>query len=323
MRWLDSWTSARVKGTRDLTPQIREITLAPAAQDTRYSTGAHLRVRVLIDGRSDLRHYSLIGLPKDGEWRIAVKREDQGRGGSRFMWSLKLGDEIEVAYPSSHFELSPTAPFVLLIAGGIGITPMVGMAEALQRRGQNFRFLYAARDPAEMAYRDELQARFGAQIVFYFDTEKRFIDLTGEFTALPTHAECYVCGPIGLLDAAKRVWAETGRPQPNLRFETFGSSGRYPSLPFKVLIPRMEREIDVPPELSLLDALEQAGIDVLADCRRGECGLCALDVIETNAPIDHRDVFFSPAQHEENRKVCACVSRAAGGTLVLDCAYRG
>ena len=325
MRADSNWTTATVKGIRDVAIGIREFLLEPDTGTTHYPTGSHLAVRVLIDGKTDLRHYSLIGdEPKNGCWRIAVKREEPGRGGSRYMWSLKPGARLEVAAPDSHFELSRDLREVLLIAGGIGITPIVGMADALQKRGIPFRFVYAARSRGHMAFLDELEPKLGERLELFCDEDGRKLDLAAEFARLPADAEAYICGPIGLLEAARKAWAAAGRPRIKLVYETFGSSGRYASESFTVKVPRLGKEVVVPENTTMLDALEAAGVGVLSDCRRGECGLCAVEVVDFSGTIDHRDVFFSDEQHAENHRMCACVSRVAnGGSVTIDPAYRG
>jgi len=139
---------------------------------------------------------------------------------------------------------------------------------------------------------------------------------------LDPQGEFYVCGPIGLLEAAKRAWQRSGRPIDQLRFETFGNSGRFASQPFRVKIPRLGAEIEVLPNQTMLDALEAAGVAMISDCRKGECGLCALDILEVNGIVDHRDVFFSEAEKAENHKLCTCVSRVAGASITIDTADR-
>ena len=129
------------------------------------------------------------------------------------------------------------------------------------------------------------------------------------------------CGPVPMLEAVKRAWAAAGRPPADLRFETFGSSGRLPAQAFEVRIPRHDLSIQVPADSSLLEALEAAGVQTLWDCRRGECGLCAMDVLAVEGELDHRDVFLSAHEKEAGTRICACVSRAVG-TLTLDSAYR-
>lgn len=317
------WTVATVAGARELVPGIREIRLAPEGGASAYPSGAHLKVRVLLpDGRADLRHYSLVGPgPVDGCWRIGVKREAPGRGGSAYMWSLPVGGRLEVSHPDSHFELSREARDCLLIAGGIGITPIFGMALALHGKGVPFRMVYAGRSRAEMALLDEL-APLAERLAVVAEDEAGRPDFAAEIAALGPQAEAYMCGPIGMMDAVRAAWTAAGRPAELLRFETFGSSGRWAPEPFVVKIPRLHREIRVPAETTMLAALEQAGVELLADCRRGECGLCAVDVLEHDGDIDHRDVFFSDAQHAAGRKMCACVSRVVGGAVTIDTAWR-
>jgi vanillate O-demethylase ferredoxin subunit len=124
-----------------------------------------------------------------------------------------------------------------------------------------------------------------------------------------------------MLEDAKREWQRSGRPVDQLRFETFGNSGRFASEQFKVKIPRLGREIDVPVNQTMLDALESAGVDMIFDCRKGECGLCALRILEIEGIVDHRDVFFSDEEKAANTKLCTCVSRVIG-RITVDTADR-
>ncbi|SFL16695.1 PDR/VanB family oxidoreductase [Falsiroseomonas stagni] len=320
----DDWIPATLRATRMLTPGIREFTLAPDAGAAAYAPGAHLRIQLQVNGRPAIRHYSLVGArPQDSAWRIAVQREDAGRGGSRAMWALEPGDRLTISRPRSHFDLAPGAPEILLLAGGIGITPLIGMAEALLRQRARFRLLYAGRSRGSMAYLPELGALLGDALVVRAEDEAGRPDLRQAFAELAPGAEAYVCGPIGLLEAARRAWSAAGRPSAGLVFETFGSSGHADPRAFTVRIPRLGRDIDVPADGSMLEALEAAGIGVLSDCRRGECGLCAVDVLAVEGRIDHRDVFFSDRQHGENRRLCACVSRVVGNSITIDPPWRG
>jgi len=125
-----------------------------------------------------------------------------------------------------------------------------------------------------------------------------------------------------MLDAARAAWQRAGRAANLLRFETFGSSGARASESFWVRLPRHGLRIEVPPERSLLDVLEENGVQTLSDCRRGECGLCAVDIVSVDGEVDHRDVFLSASEKRSNERLCACVSRISGGGVVLDSAYR-
>jgi len=318
------WMPARVLSTRDLSPTVREFRIRPdAAPCSAYEPGAHLQLQVLA-GRMQTRSYSLVGEPDGEAWRIAVKRLDAGRGGSLAMWRLAAGDRLLVSEPQNHFPLDLAAPAYLVVAGGIGITPLVFMAQRLaaqaERRGASVRMLYGARSEDELAYLPELQAALGAQRV-QAHVGAAPIDFAAEIAALPPGAQVYTCGPVPMLEAVKRAWHDAGRAPADLRFETFGSSGRLPTQAFTVRIPRHGLSIEVPANSTLLEALDAAGVQTLWDCRRGECGLCAMDVLAVDGEIDHRDVFLSAHEKQAGTRICACVSRAVG-TLTIDSAYR-
>ena len=330
-----TWQRAHVRALRDLTPSVREFELEPEHGVRAWTPGSHLRVRVPLataheardEARDQMRHYSLVGLPAEsaarGTYRIAVKRLEPGRGGSRHLWSLAVGAELAVGAPANHFELSASAPQYLLVAGGIGVTPLVSMARTLAARGAALRMCYAARSADELAYRDELADALGARLAVFTGESGERVDLDAEIAALAPGGQLYVCGPIVLLDAAREAWERSGRAIGDLRFETFGNTGRHAAVPFWVeLADRGGQRIEVPADRSLLDVLEDAGIAALSDCRRGECGLCTLQIVRTDGVVDHRDVFLSARQKAANERFCTCVSRVSGGGIVLDSAYR-
>jgi ferredoxin len=196
------------------------------------------------------------------------------------------------------------------------------MTLALAETGANFRLLYACRRRQDLALADELRERIGGRLQTFIDEEDSRIDLDAEIARVCPGGELYVCGPIGMLEAAKRHWQSSGRPLDQLRFETFGNSGRFASERFTVKIPRLGKEIKVSLNETMLDALEAAGIDMIFDCRRGECGLCAVPILETDGIVDHRDVFFSDEEKAANSKLCTCVSRVIGGSITVDTADR-
>jgi len=322
----DHWFEAGVDAVEDLSPTVRSLVLRPTNGIQPWTVGSHLRVQVDLGGRSDVRHYSLVGLPQqsraDGCYRIAVKRADPGRGGSRFMWALQPGSRVQIAGPDNQFELPVSAPHTLLVAGGIGITPILGMALTLAARGVSLRMCYAARDAGELVFADALRAALGERLQTFVDASGQRIALDAEIAALPPGAQMLVCGPVPLLQAAQEAWARAGRPAAELRFETFGSSGSRPAEAFWVRVPRHNVQVEVPADRSLLEVLAEHGVEALYDCRRGECGLCAMDIVEIQGTVDHRDVFFSAAEKRENRRLCACVSRVSGGGIVIDSAWR-
>ncbi|MCK8783303.1 PDR/VanB family oxidoreductase [Roseomonas sp. NAR14] len=322
MREIIEWRPARLRAIRDVTPDIRLFEIEPSGDFVAPTPGSNISVGVQIDGRPDVRSYSIVGPCDDGVYRIAVKLLPDSRGGSAYMHRLQPGARLTISEPGNHFELARGRPEYLLLAGGIGITPIYTMALALAERRANFRLLYACRQRQDLAFADELRERIGDRLQACVDEEGGSMDLPAEIARLAPGGECYVCGPIGMLEAAKRAWQESGRPVDGLRFETFGASGRYASKAFVVRIPRLGKEIVVARNQTMLDALKAAGVDMIWDCRRGECGLCAVKILEVEGTVDHRDVFFSDAQKATDAHLCTCVSRVVGGGITVDTADR-
>ncbi|MFL9828006.1 PDR/VanB family oxidoreductase [Rhodoplanes sp. SY1] len=310
-----------LRATRDLTSDIRLFEIEPAVFAP-PPPGSHLDVTVRIDERPDTRSYSIVGACADGLYRIAVKRLPQSRGGSAWMWSLAPGARLSFTGPHDTFPLGAGRPDYLLVAGGIGITPIYTMATALARAGARLRLVYAARRAADLALVDELREALGERLTVITSETGGRVDLAAAIAGLAPDGELYVCGPIGMLEAAKHAWQASGRRPENLRFETFGCSGRFPTVPFTVAIPRLGKEIVVPANRTMLDALEAAGVAMISDCRKGECGLCALPILAVDGTVDHRDVFFSDQEKAANAKLCTCVSRVAGGRITIDTADR-
>ena len=325
MRSTQNWTEAIVEALRDVTPTVREFTLRPQRGVVPHEPGGHLQMQVLVGqgpaAKVHTRSYSLVGQPDGQTYRVAIKRLDDGRGGSLAMWRLAVGDRLQISEPQNHFPLDLASPAYLLVAGGIGVTPMVLMAQALAQRSARTRMVFGARSDAELAYLSQLKQALGSNLVTAVAERGEMIDFAGEIANLPAGAQMYVCGPVPMLDGARRAWSQAGRALADLRYETFGSSGRFAPQAFNVKIPRHKLDITVSADCSLLDALEMQGVQSLYDCRRGECGLCAMDVLAVEGEIDHRDVFLSDEEKDKNQRICVCVSRAVG-SITLDSAYR-
>ena len=321
MRFAEQWTDALVIGIRDVAPGIREFTLRPDAPLMPYAPGSHITVSLLISGQPQTRCYSLVG-PRDLETcRIAVRLAPDSRGGSRAMWALQAGARIRVSNPASLFDINWARRDYCLIAGGIGITPIISIAHALTQRGANVTLHYAVTARPHAAYLDDLAAMLGERLIVHASDEAGRIDLSATFAALPDSAVTVMCGPMRMLDAARHAWNAAGRAPADLRYETFGSSGLLPTSEFRVRLRGTSTEIIVPQNRSMLDSLNDAGFEVMADCQRGECGICAIDVLAIDGAIDHRDVFFSDHEKRANARICPCVSRAVG-TVTVDTLYR-
>ena len=324
MRSTQTWNDAVVDSFKDVTPTVREFLIRPTGGAQAHEPGSHLQLQLLVHGKPVTRSYSLVGRPDESGgscYRIAVKRLDDGRGGSLAMWQLAVGDRLRVTEPQNFFQLDVNASAYLLVAGGIGITPMVLIAQTLGQRGAQARMIFGARTQTELAFLPLLQEALGQGVQTAVAERGEQIDFANEIAALPAGAQMYVCGPVPMLDAARRAWADAGRPLPDLRYETFGSSGRFAPQAFRVQIPRHQMDIMVPADCSLLDALEQAGLQTISNCKRGECGLCAMEVLAVNGEMDHRDVFLSDHQKQARQQICICVSRVVG-EITLESAFR-
>ena len=321
MRFAEQWSWCTVDAIRDVAPMIREFRLRPDSGVAPYPAGSHLNVAVLIDGQPARRSYSLVGDRDPEVYRIAVRLAPDSRGGSRAMWNLQPGARIEISNPASLLDIDWNRPDYCLIAGGIGITPLTAIAGALHRRNIDLRLHYAMKSRGNAAYLGELSSTLGDRLIVHASDEGERIDLALTFRALPSDAIAIMCGPMRMLEAARRAWNDAGRAPADLRYETFGSSGLLPAAEFRVRLKNSDAELVVSPNSSMLDVLNDAGFEVMSDCQRGECGVCAIDVISVEGEIDHRDVFFSDQQKKDNRKICPCVSRAIG-VVTIDTLYR-
>jgi vanillate O-demethylase ferredoxin subunit len=315
---------ATVRAVRDIADGVRLLELVPEDGARPYPPGGHLDVAVLLGDRPDVRSYSLVGDgPRDGAYRIAVKAVASGRGGSAYVRGLPAGARVLISEPESHFELRHGAPGYLLVAGGIGITPLVGMAAVLARAGARVELLYATRTRAQLAFAEELGTLLGDRVETYISSEGSRLDLARALERLHPEGELYLCGPLPMREAALRAWSDAGRPRERLQFETFGSGGQLPAEDFVVRVrDHGDRAVTVPANRTLAEALRDAGVDVITDCRRGECGLCALTVLEAEGRLDHRDVFLDATERAEGRCILACVSRAVGGAITVDTGHR-
>jgi ferredoxin-NADP reductase len=312
------WTGATVAAVEGLTRDVRRLELQFDEAVERSAPGGHVDVLIDVRGRLERRSYSVVEWRGTGRAVIAVKQLTAGRGGSVAMHALVPGDRLTVSRPEHLVGLTLDAPAHLLVAGGIGITALVGMARALAVRGGPLRLLYAVRTREEAPFLDQLRDLLGPRLELHCSAEGRRLTFPAAFADLPPGGLAYVCGPLLMQEAMRVAWEESGREPRHLRSETFGSSGSFPEEAFTVRVPRLGVEIDVPSDRSVLAALQDAGVEMIAECERGECGLCVLPVLAAEGLLDHRDVFLSARQKQAGDVFCTCVSRAVGGALTLD-----
>ena len=284
-----------------------------------FTPGSHLAIQVqLQSGQNERRRYSILSDGEDRtQYEIAVLREASGRGGLHFMHeAVGGGNLIEASEPRNDFPLASHASHSILIAGGIGITPILAMLRKLISDGASFEIHYAARAREAMAYDGEVERLAGDRATLYFggragDTP---LDIPALLSAPADGAHVYVCGPADLIRAVRDTALEKGWRPDQIHFESFGGSAKTDDRPFQVELARSQMSLEVPASQSILDALIEAGVWATYDCKRGECGICMTPVLEGEP--DHRDVFLTEPDREGF--IFTCVSRAKGDRLVLD-----
>ena len=289
-----------------------ELGLPSGAQLPRWQPGSHIDV-LLPDG--DARQYSLCGTPGDATWRIGVLREDDGRGGSVWMHDRSVGDTVTIAGPRNHFEFVPErGTSYLFIAGGIGITPIASMVASAAAAGVEYRLEYAGRSRSTMALLDELEAGHPERVSIYAADEDVRLDLDALFADLKPFTTTYCCGPARLIEAVEV--ASRGRQLKVERFEPKEFGPPVLAGPFEVELAYSGLTLEVPPERSVLDVIEEAGVLLLSSCREGTCGTCETPVME--GEVDHRDSILTPDEQAANTVMYPCVSRSACPRLVLE-----
>lgn len=313
-----------VTGIRQLTPTVRSYELRAPDGDSlpSWTPGAHIAVPVtLSDGRTATRYYSLAGDPaRTDHYLIAVRRDSQGRGGSvAIHHAFGLGTRLRCTLPRNQFSLHDDARPALLIAGGIGVTPLRAMALALHRDRRAVDLHVIAPTPSELPFRAELTAELGPAVHFWYtrvpgqpapDVERLLQDVHPD-------AVLYVCGPARLLEAVLAAARARDIDPTHIRFERFDAAPtRMEDRPVTVTMRRSGRTLQVSADQSILDAAIVAGVDVRYDCKAGVCGTCAVKVLAGEP--EHRDTALSDVECDRDGWFCTCVSRARGDHLVLD-----
>ena len=310
-------TSFAVTSIHAETTDVKRFVLtADAGAMPVWRAGSHVRV-ALKDGGD--RAYSLMKLPELGVDQIAlgVLREAESTGGSRFLHDLQVGDRVEVSEPANHFALEDHAAPTVLIAGGIGITPILSMAVELQAAGRPYHVHYAGRTAGRLAFVPEMQAICGEALSLHYDDTAGALRISDVLKAIPSGAHVYVCGPAGMIEAIKVEVASHGGDQNRLHCELFtAASSDIADTAFDVEISSTGQIVHVSADQTIIQALEDAGLDPLYDCQRGDCGICQCDVIAGEP--DHRDVILSDAEKAAGNVMQICVSRAKSAKLVLD-----
>ena len=285
-----------------------------------FSAGAHIDVQL---GAGLIRQYSLCNNPNDTHrYLIGVLRDPGSRGGSIAMHALTEGDLIEISEPKNHFPLHPEATHSILLAGGIGVTPLLCMAERLAHAGASFEMHYCCRDPQRAAFRERLaQTDLKDRVRLYFDDAPpgERIDLATLLNTPAARTHVYVCGPAGFIDAVLKTAKAAGWSETSLHREYFTAATPSPSGTggaFKVQLASTGQVIDIAPEQSVLAALAACGINLPTSCEQGVCGTCLTRVL--SGEPDHRDVYLTEEERAANDQFLPCCSRSKSPLLMLD-----
>lgn len=284
-----------------------------------FQPGAHIHVKVqLPDGSHAGRHYSLLGDPDEREfYEIGVLAEPSGRGGSLYLHQqIHEGDVIESQTPKNEFPMAKSANHSILIAGGIGITPILSMLHRLVSERQSFEMHYSARTYPELAFRNTIEQLAGDSVCFYAsrDPHGQRLDLERLLSSPRPGVHVYVCGPRQMISAIQETAAASGWPQAQIHFESFGAQPLVDDHPIRVHLAKSNMTLTVPAERTILDTLLDAGVNVPHDCKRGDCTLCITRVLDGEP--DHRDLCLDSTERASS--MCVCVSRARGEELHLD-----
>lgn len=293
--------------------------LPPATALPAFTAGAHIDLH-LPNGL--VRSYSLLNDPAETHrYRIGVNRDANSHGGSRWVHqSLRAGDVLTISAPRNNFVLDESAPTNVFIAGGIGITPILGMIARSQALGTPWTLYYAARTRAHAGFLDMLDAWRtlpGTGVHLNFDQEPggSLLDLRSIADSLPAGAHVYCCGPLSMLEAYTQAMAELPRARVHQEYfsakDTAATDGG-----FTLELARSHKSLQIPAGKSILDCLIEIGCEPPNSCRQGVCGTCETRVLQGTP--DHRDMVLSAAEQAANDRMMVCCSGARSATLVLD-----
>jgi vanillate monooxygenase ferredoxin subunit len=284
-----------------------------------FSAGSHIDVQ-RPGGLT--RQYSLCNdAAEKHRYRIAVLRDAGSRGGSAAMHdAVKEGDTLLISRPRNHFPLVH-AQRTLLFAGGIGVTPLLAMAQRLATLGADFTLHYCTRSPGRTAFRHDIAAAaFAPSVQFHFDDgdPAQKLDLDRALGAPQAGTHIYVCGPTGFIDAVVKAADRLGWSKEQVHLEYFGAAPQDTAgdRAFQVKIASSGAVYDVPADRSVVQALQSHGIEILTSCEQGVCGTCITRVLQ--GECDHRDLYFTDEEKAANDQFTPCCSRSKTKVLVLD-----
>ena len=285
-----------------------------------FSAGSHIDVHM---PNGVTRQYSLCNDPSEGHrYLIGVLRDPESRGGSRTMHETVVeGDMLRISAPKNHFPLAHEAAHSVLLAGGIGVTPILCMAERLAMTAASFEMHYCTRSRERTAFHGRIAASsFAARVQFHFDDgpAEQKLQIQSLVAAPRPGVHLYVCGPKGFMDAILNAARAGGWPAEQLHYEFFsaGAISSADDATFKVKLASSGKIVLVAKDQTVVRALAAAGIEVSTSCEQGVCGTCLTRVLEGEP--DHKDAYLTPEEQEKNDQFLPCCSRSKSPLLVLD-----
>lgn len=310
-----------LSGVRLLAEGIRgyELRHPQGGELPEVSAGAHIEVPILsTDGYPDVRRYSIASNSRRRDvYEIAVQAESNGTRGSLWIHeNYRVGDLLRISNPRNFFKIAGIETPCVLVAGGIGITPIKAMAQALDAEGADFHLHYAGRKETRMAYLDRLQREFGDRLSSYIGERDERLDVSAILSGSPRDAEFYVCGPVALIEEFETTAARLGIGEDRVHSERFADSAPVGRHAFELTLARSHKVIQVPEHGTVLDAILDAGVELPSSCRVGQCRTCVAKVL--SGQVDHRDKALSKSEQQIEGLMCPCVSWAKSKSLTLD-----
>ena len=309
-----------------LTPRIKRFRLASAEGKklTPFSPGSHLAVEIPVEQKIRRNSYTLCSSPYETKfYDLAVLLCENSRGGSQYLHQIEIGTRLNIGLLKNSFYLNSLARKYILVAGGIGITPILSMLVTLSKDQTPFELHYAAKSIEECAFYEFLQQQYSDRVKFYFSqkgdcgaSQRHRLVPKQILEKQPLGTHIYMCAPQSLMADCRSAARALGYPDSAIHRELFGAVKTNKVKPFTAILAQSETEIKVPQDKTFLEALEAAGISPNYSCRAGGCGACEVKVIE--GEINHLDSYYSPEEKAEQDRILTCISRAKSKQLVID-----